>query len=172
MIFTLIPKRIYGLLLQLNVNVTLLSTANTYEEVENILRRVPKYDKKVLYAINSMNDSIGLGLSEALGSLNQPCVHSIVKEYFTDVCTDSIRDTQDTKELMEYIEANESVKDIRDNISESTTIVIDDNIIKAVWVGDDGKKVKSALLSIQVYNEVVNTGRTPVNLIQHLLRYI
>lgn len=171
MYLTIIPKSIEGLITQLGIDVERI-TACTAEELDVLLEPLPTLDKRLLYNINGYyNRSISKGMKAKYLEDKVGKPESMLLSFLSNINMVDLNSLNNHTDLINCVLENGYVKELRDNINKGSVIVIDDGFLKNL-VNGDARKFFVTLITLQVYNEVVCTGRTPVNLTQQLFKYI
>lgn len=155
---------------RLSINTESLGRASI-AELKVILDKLPKADVNVLLSVNLvMNES----MSEALYQLASECKitdpREVMARYFINA--EDLNLPVAYQEAIDYGIMNEVLVEHKDTLGDITVYILDDSLIKLGILTNKVREVMVVIQSIQLYNEVVNTGRTPDNYIQQLFKYI
>jgi len=169
----IIPRRLSELLNVLKIDLAILPIC-TEDELEVLLEELPTIDKKVLLLLNMhVNASISDGMFKLSRKYKVDDFPGLVEEYFSNAPINPVVLTLNKpKSIIQYTIDQNSIVETRDTNRQTAVLVIDDELVKAGLLLSRGKLLNIAVASVQVYNEFVCTGRTPVTLIQRLFKYI
>jgi len=168
-----LTKRIDALLNVLKID-KLKILECSLEELDDLLAPMPKYDRKVLYAING---TLTKGSSKATNLLIKykeagiEDENSMLRDYLGETCTSRYSNFNNYEEFITYVSEHNLVNILTDKLKKLQVVIVEDDLLYyGLFV--NSSNFMAVTTSLQVYNEVVTAGYTPVKLIKQLFKYI